>query len=65
MKFYIKERDNPQIGTYFVPMGKLSKAEAKRNERPLYGSNTMHPFDTEAEYEARLANLRKKGLWKP
>ena len=36
--FYVKERFNPQLGTYFVYEGKLSIKEAKKYEKPLYGS---------------------------
>lgn len=61
MKFWIKERENPQLGTYYVPCGQLSAREAKRKENSLYGMNIMHGFDTEAEYNARLAKLRANG----
>ena len=61
MKYYIKERHNPQIGVYYSPQGQLSKAEAKRFERPVYGDNIMHAFSTEAEYKARIAELQAKG----
>lgn len=59
--YYIKERHNPQTGIYYVAYGQLSKAAAKRKESSLYGSNVMLRFDTEAEYQAKLAELKKKG----
>lgn len=60
MKFWIKERITPQAH-YFVPCGRLSKADAKKRESPLYGDNTMIGYDTEQEYEAALQQLRKEG----
>lgn len=59
--YWIKERHNPQLGTYYVGMGQLSKAAAKRYEAPLYGDNVMHRFDSEADYNKRLAALRQSG----
>lgn len=59
MKFWIKERHNPQLGTYWVACGKMSKADARKCERPLYGFNIMHAFDSEEAYNARLDELRK------
>jgi hypothetical protein len=61
LKFWIKERDNPQLGTYFVACGQMTKTAAKRHERPIYGANFMHSFDTESDYNDRLAELRKSG----
>jgi hypothetical protein len=57
-KWWIKERYNPQLGTYWVPMGQMSETQARRHEAPTYGDNTMHPFGTEAEYNAKIAELR-------
>lgn len=60
-KFWIKQRDNPQLGTYFVPMGELSVTEARQHEKTLYGVNTMLGFDTEGAYRQRLQELRENG----
>lgn len=60
-RFYIKQRENPQLGTYFVPQGQLSKAEARSMEKSLYGFNIMLPFDSEDDYNAELARLRAAG----
>ena len=60
-KYYIRERDNPQLGTYFIAMGQLSKTAAKKYENALYGSNTMHSFDTAEAYAKRLQELNDKG----
>lgn len=60
-RFWIKERHNPQLGVYFVACGQMSNAEAKRTEKSLYGDNYMLGFDTEAEYKAKLAELKRSG----
>jgi len=60
-QWWIKERDNPQLGTYWVACGQLSKTEARRKEGSLYGMNIMHAFDTEEAYNARLDQLRQSG----
>lgn len=57
MKYWLKERHNPQIGIYYVRMGKMPKKEAKKHESSLYGSNYMIPFDSEETYEAHIAQL--------
>jgi hypothetical protein len=59
--WWIKERDNPQLGTYYVACGQLSKAEAKLMESSLYGSNYMHQFPNEESYIARIAQLKERG----
>jgi len=61
MKWWIKERYNPQIGTYFVACGQLSKTAARMKERSLYGDNNMHSFETEEAYTKRLEHLRATG----
>jgi hypothetical protein len=59
--YYIKERDNGQTSVYFTLMGKLSKTAAARHENPLSGSNVMHGFSSEEEYEAKIAELKARG----
>lgn len=61
MKYWIKERHNPQLGVYFVACGQMPVKAAKRHELQLYGSNIIHRFDTQAEYEARLQELVERG----
>jgi hypothetical protein len=56
--WWIKERHNPQLGVYYSAMGQLSKAAAKRYEKPLYGDDYMLGFDSEEAYNAKLAELR-------
>lgn len=60
-KFWIKERQNPQTGTYFVPMGQMTKAEAKKYEKPLYGKNIMHSYESQEAYNITLDLLKKNG----
>lgn len=61
MKYWIKQRFNPQLGVYYVACGQRTKTEAKAAERSLYGSNVMLPYDTEEAYNARLKELRDAG----
>lgn len=58
-QYWIKARYNPQLGTYYVACGQMSKTAAKMHERPMYGDNVMHGYATESEYQARLTELRK------
>lgn len=60
-KYYICERDNPQLGIYYIACGMLSKTAAKRKEQAIYGHNTMLPFDTLTEYQEKVAQLRREG----
>lgn len=59
--WWIRERHNPQLGTYYVASGQMSKLASRRFENPLYGDNVMHAYATEAEYEAALEQLKKQG----
>ncbi len=59
--YWIKERHNSQLRTYFVACGQLSVTAAKRKEAALYGDNYMLRFDTAKDYAAKLAELRKAG----
>lgn len=61
MKYWIKERQNPQTGTYYVACGQISEREAAREGRPIYGENVMHGYATEAEYLAEIARLKAAG----
>ena len=58
--YYIKERINPQTGTYCKDMGKMSAKEAKKHESPIYGANIMHSYKTKKEYEAALLKFNLK-----
>lgn len=60
--WWIKQRRNPQLGVYYVGMGLMSKTAAMKWEKgTLYSSNTMLRFDTEAEYLAKLKELKSEG----
>src|SRR5690349_22873353 len=37
-KFYIRKRNNPQLGIYYVAMGPLSRTAAKGWEKSIYRS---------------------------
>ena len=61
MKYYIKERHNPQLGVYYKAEGKLSKKRSKEKEGSLYGHNFMFEYDTEEEYEQAIRTLKERG----
>ena len=62
-KFYIGERSNPQLKKpYYKAYGQLSKADVKRKEDSVYGSMTLTPYDTKAEYDAALVKLKEDGF---
>ena len=63
-KFWIKERYNPQLGTYYVPMGQMSERKAKKmgsNRSTLYGHNELHSFSNKEEYDSYIQKLRESG----
>jgi hypothetical protein len=59
--WWLKERHNPQLGVYWSCYGNISVAEAKRYEQPLYGTNYMHRFSSEEEYNRKIEELIKAG----
>ena len=59
--YWIKERHNPQLGTYYVLCGQLAVKEAKLRERSIYGSNTMHKYATEKEYDDAVDLIMERG----
>lgn len=58
--YWIKERHNPQLGVYYVGCGQLSKTAAKKLEDSLHGFNVMLPFETQADYDSKLQELKNK-----
>lgn len=60
-KFFIKERQNPQTGTYYSLQGQLTKKEAKKKEDTLYGFNIMHEYPSEVTYNEAIAKLKAIG----
>lgn len=61
VKWYLMERDNPQLGTYWVAKGPFTKADAPGKSKSVYGGVTYHAFDTEEEYNAKIAELKANG----
>lgn len=59
--WWVKERHNPQLGVYYVPLGRMTMRDAMRSYNPKYGLNILHKFESEHEYEAKLKELRKSG----
>lgn len=59
--FWIKERHNPQLGIYYVPLGKMSKAKAKRYESASYGQNVMIRCEDKADQDKKIAELIAAG----
>jgi hypothetical protein len=39
-------------------MGNLTVKEAKKHEKPIYGTNYMNRFNSQEAYEMELARLR-------
>lgn len=63
MRYYIKERYNPQFrNPYYVALGQLSKRDANKNKKAVYGKNAVLGFDTEEEYNKHLQKLKDDGF---
>ena len=61
--FYLGERHNPQFKKpYYVKYGQLSKTEAKRKEKCVYGSMYITSYNTQQEYEDKIQELKKDGF---
>lgn len=56
--YWIKERHNPQLGVYYVPMGQMTDRDARRSEDAIYGHNFMHEFSTKNDYYAEIQRLK-------
>lgn len=60
---YIKERHNPQFEKpYYTACGLLTKSEAKRLEKAIYGHNIMLSYRTAEEYQAAIKRFEKDGF---
>lgn len=57
LNYYIMARYNPQLGTYYVKKGQLTKKRAKEMENCIYGSAYLMPYETEEEYLAAVEKL--------
>jgi hypothetical protein len=63
LKFYLKERHNPQFNNpYYVKLGQLTKKEAKKKEESIYGLNYILAYDTEEDYNIAIAELKSEGF---
>lgn len=55
--WYIKERHNPQNGVSFTPLGNISKSEAKKHEKTIYGQNIIHKYESLEVYQTEISRL--------
>ena len=62
MRYWIKERQNPQLRVHFYAMGMLEHSDAMKHENTLYGVNIMHHYRTKKAY---LDQCRKLGITAP
>ncbi len=61
--FWIKDKRNPPLKTYFRVMGQLTKAHARKLEAIHFmGDNIMLPFKTEAAMNKFLAAKKAEGF---
>jgi len=60
-RFWIKERNNPQLGKYYVACGRLSQAAARRKAESCYGDNAMHSYPNEKDYNDAIESLKRSG----
>jgi len=61
--FYITKRCIPgSKEPNYITNGQLTKAEAKRKEKPICGTNYVTGFATEAEYHKAISDLEVKGI---
>lgn len=58
MKYYIKERHNPQTGVYYTALGKMPATKAKASENTLYGCNYVYGYSK----SCYLAKCEELGL---
>jgi len=61
--WYIGKRINPQFDKpYYVAFGQLSKTEAKRKEKSVYGSMYLSEYNNLEEYENKIIELKLTGF---
>lgn len=58
--WYIKERVNPQLKTYYLALGNITQKEARKHENAIYGWNNILKFSTEKEYLEKVKELNAK-----
>lgn len=63
-QFYLGWRSNPQLknGGYYKKFGQLTKADAKKKEKCVYGSMSLTAYDTEEEYNKAIEDAQAKGM---
>lgn len=59
--YYIGERCNPQLATYYRAYGQLPKNQVKKKEDCAYGTMTLTSYETKDLYEAKLKELSEGG----
>lgn len=61
--YWIKQRCNPQIGTYHIAQGQRPVKDVRADEKggSLYGSNVYLRFDSKEAYEAKIEALKAAG----
>ena len=61
--YWIKERHNPQLEKpYYTAYGQLSKREAVKKEKTLYGFSIMREYKTADEYNAAVEKFKADGF---
>jgi|LakMenE01Jun11ns_1017448.scaffolds.fasta_scaffold9858439_2 hypothetical protein len=61
--YYIGERSNPQFQKpYYVNYGFLSKAEATRKEKCIYGSMHLDAYETAEDAQLAINKLKDDGF---
>jgi len=55
MPYWIKERNNHQLGVYYVGCGEMTVREAKASK------SVMHRYPTKEAYTQRIAELNVAG----
>lgn len=56
-KWYIVERRNPQLGTYYYSIGQRTKKDAMKYENAIYGRNAVLSYETQEQHDKALAEL--------
>jgi hypothetical protein len=64
MKYYIGQRNNPQLPKpYYILCGKLTDEEVNAMSDPTYGSIELTSYITEQEYNDKINQLRLEGYY--
>jgi hypothetical protein len=61
--FYLKERHNPQFDApYYIMEGQLTKRDAIKKTKTIYGWNAMIPYENEILYKEAIDKLKEEGF---